>query len=662
MATACFRCRQPVVIDGEQRILTSRVGDDWQMKDPKDGRITSLSLPSLRRKYADGSLQFIIKDRLSSDISKELRRLEPRGKPEDVIDEVWKLACAKLALVKEVWCLPWQSSVQKQRIRELWPKLTTRLKVVPLIPDVSTVHRWWSKLDEYGWDARALLPQDCKKGRRREALTGELLDLVDEGVEDSYMTLERLPREEAYKATCILVDARNAASPHLPEIARPSQRQVYRYISELDAFDVYAARYGHSNAIRRFRAVHGRTIATRPLERVELDHTVLDVIVLDDKTLLPLGRPTLAIAIDVFTRCIVGFYIGFEPPSSSTVGQCLKSVLLPKTFLLEGVPSITGSWDVYGQMEILILDQALENHARTIERGAGCLGIELGWCGSKMPWQKGTVERLIGTVNRGFCHRISGTTRSNIQDKGEYDAVGRAVCTLSALRKGLVLWIVDRYHVHWHRSLQMAPIGKWQTSIKEDDIPLATDIMALETCLRIPKVARLTHKGVERNNQLYNSDELTSLRLKYGSELDVIVYESLSDLGSVIVEHDESNLRAEVPCLNQDYAKGLTQWQDKAIRKFARDQSIGVASFADQLKAKALLEAVIYEGMADSPLKTRVMAARLLQRTRESQAGQYEAQTSHATGSSLVGAHATASDVPDGISGDEFDGLELEMH
>lgn len=123
----------------------------------------------------------------------------------------------------------------------------------------------------------------------------------------------------------------------------------------------------------------------------------------------------------------LGIYVGFEPPSVSTVGQCLRSALLPKIALIEGVPGLLGEWIMYGLMDTLVVDQALENHAGAIDKMGGCLGIEIAWCGSKMPWQKGTVERFMLTMNRGFSHQVEGTTRSNIQDKDDYDAVGRAV-------------------------------------------------------------------------------------------------------------------------------------------------------------------------------------------------------------------------------------------
>ena len=55
-----------------------------------------------------------------------------------------------------------------------------------------------------------------------------------------------------------------------------------------------------------------------------MDHTPSDMIVADDATMLPLGRPTITSALDEHTRCPMGFYMGFEPPSCLSVMRCLK--------------------------------------------------------------------------------------------------------------------------------------------------------------------------------------------------------------------------------------------------------------------------------------------------------------------------------------------------
>ncbi len=60
-----------------------------------------------------------------------------------------------------------------------------------------------------------------------------------------------------------------------------------------------------------------------------------------------------------------------------------------------------------------------------------------------------------------------------------------------------------------------------------------------------------------------------------------------------------------------------SKWQQILIQKFARNHKIGCATFSEQQKCRSLLGAIINHGMADSPLKVRVRAARVLQRTHD---------------------------------------------
>ncbi|MET3896070.1 transposase InsO family protein [Micrococcus sp. UYEF12] len=59
------------------------------------------------------------------------------------------------------------------------------------------------------------------------------------------------------------------------------------------------------------------------LDQVQIDHTVMDLIVVDDRDRQPIGRPYLTVAIDVRSRCLVGMVVTLEPPSAVSVGLCL---------------------------------------------------------------------------------------------------------------------------------------------------------------------------------------------------------------------------------------------------------------------------------------------------------------------------------------------------
>jgi putative transposase len=43
-----------------------------------------------------------------------------------------------------------------------------------------------------------------------------------------------------------------------------------------------------------------------PLDVVQMDHTIADVFIVDPESRHCIGRPTLTVAIDVATRCILG--------------------------------------------------------------------------------------------------------------------------------------------------------------------------------------------------------------------------------------------------------------------------------------------------------------------------------------------------------------------
>jgi putative transposase len=54
----------------------------------------------------------------------------------------------------------------------------------------------------------------------------------------------------------------------------------------------------------------------QPMEVLQIDHTPVDVIVVDQRKRLPIGRPWLTLAIDVRTRMVAGFHVSLWPTST----------------------------------------------------------------------------------------------------------------------------------------------------------------------------------------------------------------------------------------------------------------------------------------------------------------------------------------------------------
>ena len=117
----------------------------------------------------------------------------------------------------------------------------------------------------------------------------------------------------------------------------PARNTVALRIAGLDPLKTVRRR-GGQDASRELQGAGGvpPTVA-EPLEQVQIDHTVIDLVVVDARDRQPIGRPYLTLAIDVFTRCVLGMVVTLEAPSAVSVGLCLAHVACDKRPCLEGL-------------------------------------------------------------------------------------------------------------------------------------------------------------------------------------------------------------------------------------------------------------------------------------------------------------------------------------
>jgi putative transposase len=104
------------------------------------------------------------------------------------------------------------------------------------------------------------------------------------------------------------------------------------------------------DAARGLRPASGETpVPSGPLGLVQIDHTTMDVIIVDEIEREPIGRPSLTLAIDVFSRCIIGMLLTLEAPSATSVGLCLAHAVSDKRAWLESLGLDTGMWPISGK-------------------------------------------------------------------------------------------------------------------------------------------------------------------------------------------------------------------------------------------------------------------------------------------------------------------------
>ena len=115
----------------------------------------------------------------------------------------------------------------------------------------------------------------------------------------------------------------------------PNFRTVKRRVDTIDAKEQVRKRSGAKAARDRFRPTRVMSTADLlPLERVQIDRTRIDVVVVNEGDRLPIGRPWLTLAIDVASRGVLGFSVSLEGPSVVSVAVTLVHAVLPKDLWL----------------------------------------------------------------------------------------------------------------------------------------------------------------------------------------------------------------------------------------------------------------------------------------------------------------------------------------
>ena len=321
---------------------------------------------------------------------------------------------------------------------------------------IATLYRWISRYEESGL-LTSLMPYG--RADKKSARINERADkIIKETVEQTFLTSQRKTKQTVYR----LIRKRCSEEGIKP----PGRSTVYRRLTEISHHVVVGKRYGRKS-MEKLTPIQGHfPEVSAPLAVVQLDHTPLDIILVDDQYRHPIGRPWITLAVDIFSRMVVGFYISFDPPGFLSVGLCLAHAALLKDNWL-AKHNIEGEWPCWGLPDTIHVDNAREFRGNSLAMSCQEYGINIEWRPVARPHFGGHVERLLGTFAKEI-HTLPGTTFSNIGERGEYKSEQEASLTLDELEKWLTLFIVNVYHQRVHSELGMSPIAKYRLGIIGD--------------------------------------------------------------------------------------------------------------------------------------------------------------------------------------------------
>ncbi|MEI2582590.1 Mu transposase C-terminal domain-containing protein [Scytonema sp. PRP1] len=234
----------------------------------------------------------------------------------------------------------------------------------------------------------------------------------------------------------------------------------------------------------------------------QCDHTRLDVRLVDEYGVL--DRPWLTIVIDSYSRCLVGFYLGFDNPSSQIDALALRHAILPKSYSSEY--QLRNEWRTYGKPNYFYTDGGKDfTSIHTTEQVAVQIGFNCAL--RRRPSDGGIVERFFKTLNEQVLNLLPGYTGSNVQKRPE--SVDKDAClTLKDLEMVIVRYIVDEYNQHTDaRMKDQSRIGRWEAGLMAD--PYLYDELDLAICLMKQERRKVQKYGcIQFENLTYRAEHL----------------------------------------------------------------------------------------------------------------------------------------------------------
>lgn len=315
----------------------------------------------------------------------------------------------------------------------------------------STIYEYLGKYDKSRRVSVFIRKQRSDKGTSK--LPEKVKAIVDRVLSDFYLKEERPSPSQALEE--IELDCRRK------KLKPPSLKTLLRIIASLPPKAVSKGRYGTKATREQYEPIKGSFPgADYPLAAVQIDHSPVDVIIVDEDERRSINRAFLTIVIDVCTRVICGFCLSLEAPSSLTAALALHHAISPKKEWMRrhGLKPI---WPVYGKPRKIYVDNAKEFRGKALLRGCAEHNIDHANRPKGLPNYGGTVERAFLTFMKA-AQRVRGTTFSNVVKKVNYDSAGKAILTLSELERWFGIFIAYRYHQKIHRSTGFPPIKHYE--------------------------------------------------------------------------------------------------------------------------------------------------------------------------------------------------------
>jgi transposase InsO family protein len=380
-----------------------------------------------------------------------------------------------------------------------------------------------------GAKGKRRIAKDLKLGRPRVHTEG-IGALIDEFTEklfriviDKYLLKEnQVSLPFVHRQLKLLYDQ---YFPNTPESEKPTKWQLqYFYNREYGFTEKIIKKTSDITYKKDVRPLTGTATmhALGPGSRFEIDATIADIYLVSDvDRTQPVGRPILYIVVDVFSRFVVGWYIGFENPSYVAAIQSLYLAMTDKNALIKslGIECQDLDWPTPGLPEAILADRGeILGHQIEGLESSFLVRIE-----NTPPYRgdaKGIVERNFRSLQDEFKPFAPGVvTGSIVKKRGGNDYRLDGKLTVSQFKEIIISSIIMHNFVDtiekYDRSEDMpvnlpcVPVHLWNWGLQNRTGRLRkADAKSLRIALLPREQATTSEKGICLFGLYYSSAEV----------------------------------------------------------------------------------------------------------------------------------------------------------
>lgn len=257
-----------------------------------------------------------------------------------------------------------------------------------------------------------------------------------------------------------------------------------------------------------------------PGTRYYIDATVLDVYAVsrfNPRRLV--GRPTLYVVIDEFSRMVVGIYVGLEPPCWAGAMLAVWNCSVDKVaFCAQYGIAITPDMWPTGYMPLNLMADRGEMMSHEVNRLAEGFGIDVENSRAYAGEAKGVVERVFRTLHAIFGPFLPGYIDKEVEGRDQPPAKLKSAMTIEAITRAVINAVltsnlrVVREYDGWPEVIAdgtpFVPVSLWRWGVDNlrADIRSFADLH-LKKYLWPEVEMRVTRRGLQMYRGLYYMSE-----------------------------------------------------------------------------------------------------------------------------------------------------------